>query len=93
MPPAIGAGIALVAVLLLGAVLHRPLALLPENTVKFAVGVLLCAFGTFWAGEGIGITWPAEDWSIFALILGFLVAAACAVPICRAQHAIPTAAN
>jgi len=44
VPPAIGAGIALIAVILLGVVLHRPLAVIPENALKFAVGVLLCAF-------------------------------------------------
>ena len=92
-PPAIGAGIALVAVVLLGVVLHRPLAVIPENALKFAVGVLLCAFGTFWTGEGIGIAWPGEDWSILALIAGFLVAAGVAVPICRGRHIIPSPAR
>ena len=92
-PPAIGAGIALVAVVLLGVVLHRPLAVIPENALKFAVGVLLCAFGTFWTGEGIGIAWPGEDWSILALIAGFLVAAGLAVPICRARRIIPSPAK
>lgn len=92
-PPAIGAGIALVAVVLLGVLLHRPLAVIPENTLKFAVGVLLCAFGTFWTGEGIGIAWPGEDWSILALVAGFLVTAGAAVPICRARHVIPLPAK
>lgn len=93
IPPAIGAGIALVAVILLGVVLHRPLAVIPENALKFAVGVLLCAFGTFWTGEGIGVAWPGEDWSILALIAGFLIAAGAAVPICRARHIIPAPAK
>jgi uncharacterized membrane protein len=93
VPPAIGAGIALVAVVLLGIILHRPLAVIPENTLKFTVGVLLCAFGTFWTGEGIGIAWPGEDWSILALIAGFLAAAGSAVPICRARYVIPTLAK
>jgi Ca2+/H+ antiporter, TMEM165/GDT1 family len=92
-PPAIGAGIALVAVILLGVILHRPLEVIPENALKFAVGVLLCAFGTFWTGEGIGIAWPGEDWSILALIAGFLVAAGAAVQICRARHIIPSPAK
>jgi uncharacterized membrane protein len=93
IPPAIGAGIALVAVILLGVILHRPLAVIPENALKFAVGVLLCAFGTFWTGEGIGIAWPGEDWSILALIAGFLVAAGAAVQICRARHIISSPAK
>jgi uncharacterized membrane protein len=93
VPPAVGAGIALLAVVLLGVILHRPLAVIPENALKFAVGVLLCAFGTFWTGEGIGIAWPGEDWAILALIAGFLVAAGTAVPLCRARHVIPSPAK
>jgi uncharacterized membrane protein len=91
MPPALGAGVALFVVILLGIVLHRPLALIPENALKFAVGVLLCGFGAFWTGEGIGITWPAGDWSILALIAGFLIAAEFAVPICGARRVDPSA--
>ena len=57
-PAAVGAAIALVVVVVLGLVLHRPLAALPENKLKFGVGVLLSAFGIFWVGEGIGLSWP-----------------------------------
>jgi uncharacterized membrane protein len=92
-PAGIGAGAALVVVILLGLVLHKPLALIPENMLKFAVGVLLCAFGSFWAGEGIGINWPGEDWSILALIAGFLVIAGVAVPLCRTRSAAASAAT
>jgi uncharacterized membrane protein len=87
----VGAAAALVAVILLGIVLHRPLTLIPENSLKFAVGVLLCAFGSFWTGEGIGIKWPGEDWSILVLIVGFLVVAAVAVPWCRARETVRSA--
>ena len=48
-------------VLAIGAIVHRPLARVPENTLKFAVGVILCAFGVFWTGEGLGIAWPGAD--------------------------------
>jgi len=92
-PPAIGAGMAFIAVVLLGVILHRPLAVIPENALKFAVGVLLCAFGTFWTGEGIGIAWPGQDWSILALIAGFLLTAGAAVPICRARQIMPSPAK
>jgi uncharacterized membrane protein len=88
LPASIGAGAALVVVFLLGLVLHRPLVLIPENTLKFAVGVLLCAFGSFWSGEGIGIIWPGEDWSILGLTAGFLLVAAMAVPLCRGRYAV-----
>ena len=51
IPAVVGATAALVVVVALGVLLHRPLALIPENTLKFTVGVLLSAFGTFWFGE------------------------------------------
>jgi len=75
LPAGLGAGAALLLVVALGLVLHRPVARIPENQLKFAVGVLLAAFGTFWVGEGIGLAWPGGDWSILALIGGFLLVA------------------
>ncbi|SRR5712691_7168818 len=91
LPAGIGAAAALAVVILLGFALHRPLILIPENMLKFAVGVLLCAFGSFWTGEGIGIKWPGEDWSILALIVGFLVVAGAAVPWCHNRDTLPSA--
>ncbi|GAB0112670.1 hypothetical protein [Acidisoma sp. C75] len=78
-PAALGAAAALVLVVLAGIALRRPVAMIPENILKFAVGVLLCAFGTFWVGEGAGIAWPGADLSLLWLILGFLLAALAAV--------------
>jgi uncharacterized membrane protein len=46
------------------------------------VGVLLCAFGTFWVGEGAGISWPADDLSLVGLCLGFLAVALATVSLC-----------
>jgi len=83
VPASVGAVAALILVVALGIVLHRPLARIPENALKFAVGVLLCAFGAFWVGEGIGVAWPGADWSILALIAGFLAVALLTVPLCR----------
>ncbi len=54
---------------------HQPLSKVPENTLKFVVGVMLTGFGTFWAGEGIGLQWPGEDWAILALIAFYAVTA------------------
>lgn len=86
VPAAIGAAAALLAVVALGLVLHRPLSMVPENTLKFLVGVLLAAFGTFWVGEGLRLAWPGGDWSILGLTSGYLLVAALAVPLCR-RHA------
>lgn len=68
---AAGALMALVLVGLVGLIAHRPLARVPENTMKFVVGLMLVAFGAFWAGEGIGIEWPLEDAAILLLLIGF----------------------
>jgi uncharacterized membrane protein len=84
LPAALGALAALLVVIVLGFALHRPLASVPENTLKFAVGVLLSAFGTFWVGEGIGIDWPGADWALVALAAGFLATSGAAVSICSA---------
>ncbi len=85
LPASLGAVAALFVVIILGLMLHRPLARVPENTLKFIVGVLLSAFGTFWVGEGMHIPWPAADWSILALIAGYLLLAVALVPLCRRQ--------
>jgi uncharacterized membrane protein len=87
MPAAAGAGLALLLVVALGFVLHRPVAMVPENTLKFVVGVLLTAFGTFWLGEGIGAAWPGKDWSLPALVAGFLLVALLCVGLARATVA------
>jgi uncharacterized membrane protein len=80
---AAGALAALAAVILLGATLHRPLARIPENALKFAVAVLLSAFGSFWVGEGSGFTWPGGDAALGALIGAYLLIAAALVAGCR----------
>lgn len=68
-----GAGAAVVLVGITGILLHRPLTTVPENTMKFAVGLLLTTFGTFWGAEGAGVDWPGGDGAILA-ILAFLAA-------------------
>ena len=75
LPAALGALAALTMVILLGAAVHRPLARIPENTLKFVVGVLLSALGCFWFGEGIGVDWGGGDWAIAILIAGFALTA------------------
>ena len=65
------AAAAVVAVAVAGLVVRGPLARVPENTVKFAVGILLTSFGIFWGGEGAGVEWPGGDLTILGVI-GFV---------------------
>jgi uncharacterized membrane protein len=67
---ALGATIAGLLVIIVGALVRGPLKQVPENTLKFVVGVMLTTFGTFWAGEGLGIEWPYAD--LFLLVLAAL---------------------
>jgi uncharacterized membrane protein len=59
-PAAAGAGVAIVLVAATGAALRQPLARIPENTLKFGVGLALTSLGTFWAAEGAGVHWPLD---------------------------------
>src|SRR6266568_8835165 len=60
------AAAAAVLVVAVGVAVRGPLARVPENTLKFVVGVLLTSFGIFWGGEGAGIEWPGSDLAILA---------------------------
>ena len=67
--PAIGGAVAaVVLVLVAGVVARGPLERVPENTIKFGVGLMLTSFGCFWAGEGLGLTWPGDDLSLLWVI-------------------------
>src|SRR5213593_1404349 len=81
---AIAGGVAAsVVVAAAGVAVRRPLARVPENTLKYAVGILLTSLGTFWAAEGMGASWPGDFLSIFALAAVFLVASQLAVTVIR----------
>ena len=69
---AAGAGGALVLVGGVGVAVRAPLARVPENAMKFAVGVMLTTFGIFWSAEGAGADWPGSDASLLG-VLGFVV--------------------
>lgn len=71
---AIGAGAAGLLVILAGLVIRGPLTKVPENTLKFVVGLMLTAFGTFWGGEGLGINWPLSDAFLLVLVTLYLLA-------------------
>src|SRR5246127_1075471 len=64
----LAAVIAVCVVAAVGVVIRAPLSRVPENSMKFVVGVLLCAFGTFWGAEGTGVEWPGSDAALPALI-------------------------
>ena len=69
---AVGAAAALILVAGVGFAVRAPLARVPENLMKFAVGVMLTTFGIFWSAEGAGAHWPGEDASLLG-VLGFVV--------------------
>jgi uncharacterized membrane protein len=79
MPAILGAAAAGVVVVITGLALRRPLARVPENTLKLAVGVLISSFGVFWVGEGLGFHWPGQDLSILGLVAAFLLLSLIAV--------------
>jgi uncharacterized membrane protein len=63
---AVAAGVGVAAA---GVAIRGPLARVPENTMTFAVGVLLTSFGTFWSAEGVGVEWPGHDTALIAVIV------------------------
>lgn len=69
----VGALLAFLIVVILGLMIRGPLTKIPENTLKFAVGIMLVTFGTFWSGEGLGIQWPYADLFLLVLIAFYLV--------------------
>jgi uncharacterized membrane protein len=71
---ATGAAASLLVVVVAGVALRHPLTRVPENLVKYAVGIMLTAFGTFFAGEGLGVDWWNGDWALLALIAGYALA-------------------
>jgi uncharacterized membrane protein len=64
----IGAAAAIVVVSIAGFAVKAPLAKVPENWLKFAVGVMLTSFGTFWGAEGAGVAWPGNDAALLVLV-------------------------
>jgi uncharacterized membrane protein len=67
-------------VTLIGLAVHRPLARVPENALKFVVGLMLTSFGVFWTGEGLGAAWPGADLALLAI---FAVIAAASFAMVR----------
>jgi uncharacterized membrane protein len=84
---AVGAAAALVLVAGAGIAARAPLARVPENTMKFAVGVMLTTFGVFWSAEGAGAHWPGGDVAILAVLAGVIGWSAFLVALLRRRHA------
>ena len=80
---ALGAGVAVVLVALVGAVARHPLARVPENTLKFAVGTMLTTFGIFWSAEGAGVHWPGGDAALPVVLVFVLLTSIMFVSLLR----------
>jgi len=80
---AAAAAAALVIVLAAGALVRAPLSRVPENTLKFTVGLLLASFGTFWSAEGAGVSWPGEDGALLGILALLLFASLASVRVLR----------
>jgi uncharacterized membrane protein len=89
----VGAALAIMLVGLAGAIVHRPLSRVPENTMKFAVGLMLSSFGIFWSVEGVGGQWPGTDLSILGIIAFLTIASLALVVILRRTYEWQTAAQ
>lgn len=83
IPASIGALMACLLVIAVGAMLHRPLSRIPENSLKFTVGILISAFGMYWFGEGIGVSWPYRDAAILGIAAILVLASRLAVGLAR----------
>ncbi len=86
---AAGAVTAIVLVTLVGIRVRAPLSRVPENSLKFAVGLLLTSFGTFWAVEGAGASWPGSDAALLALLAVYAAASFLLVKLLRARRLDP----
>jgi uncharacterized membrane protein len=88
---AAAAGVAILVVVAAGAAARAPLARVPENTMKFAVGVMLTSFGMFWGAQGAGAHWPGGDAALLVIIPALLASALATVwTLSRAASAEPS---
>ena len=83
----VAALVAVFVVVALGLKVHKPLSNVPENTLKFIVGIMLASFGIFWGSEGAGIRWPGSDAALFAVIALIAVTALAQVAWLKRRYA------
>jgi Ca2+/H+ antiporter, TMEM165/GDT1 family len=97
----VGAVAAVVVVLVLAVVIRTPLTKVPENTLKYGVGLLLATFGTFWSIEGLGIfsdsgdslSWAGHDLVILVLLVGWLALTRVLIAALRVPGHVPGGAS
>jgi len=82
----IGAAAAVVVVAVTGVLVRAPLARVPENAMKFAVGIMLTSFGIFWGAEGAGISWPGQDAALLVLVPVVALVALCYTLLLRPRR-------
>jgi len=90
---AAGAAAALVIVGLAGVLAKGPLSRVPENTIKFGVGLLLTSFGCFWGAEGAGVDWPGDELSLLGVIAFFGLVSFALVRALRRRRVVPVTAG
>jgi uncharacterized membrane protein len=83
----LGAALAVLLVGAAGVALRRPLRRVPENLLKFVVGIMLTAFGTFWSGEGLGIAWWRGDWSLPLIVAAYAIVSGATIVAARKPSA------
>ena len=88
----IGAAAAVAVVAVTGIAVRAPLAKVPENAMKFAVGIMLTSFGIFWGAEGAGVSWPGQDAALLVLVPVVALVALCYTVLLRRPRAAQPAA-
>ena len=86
---AAAAAAAVLVVAVIGIAVRAPLSRVPENTMKFAVGIMLTSFGVFWGAEGAGVSWPGNDAALLALVPVIALVAVGYVALLRRGRAGP----
>ena len=77
---------AVIIVMLAGFALRKPLAQVPENSMKFVVGIMLTSFGIFWGAEGAGAVWPGKDLSLLGIIIFMLIISNILIKVLKVQR-------
>ncbi len=89
----LGAFAAAILVAAVAVAVHRPLSRVPENTLKFAVGVVISAFGIYWCGEGLGLPWPGGDLCLPVIAAAMLASGLLGIRLARSARTVPASAS